>query len=58
MPDAVAEEPGAQYLGSDALEERIAQLEARMKELAGELKFEEAAQVRDRIKGLKAGLKE
>ena len=58
LPDAVAEEPRAQYLGSDALEERIAQLEARMKELARELKFEEAAQVRDRIKGLKAGLKE
>jgi len=45
----VAEEKG-KYLTSDDLEKEVKKLEKEMKSLAKELRFEEAAEVRDRIK--------
>jgi len=38
---------------AEALEQRIAELEARMKEAARRLDFEQAAELRDRVRGLK-----
>ena len=46
--DQVAEEP-LLYLEDKAFEREIAKLEKRMKELASQTKFEEAAELRDRI---------
>jgi excinuclease ABC subunit B len=48
----LAAEDEAPYLTADEIEERIKTLMSRMKEAAGRLDFEEAARLRDQIKGL------
>jgi excinuclease ABC subunit B len=48
---AIAEEEGG-YLTVESIDEMIKDLTERMKEAAGQLEFEEAALLRDRIKGL------
>jgi len=49
----VAREPEEAYGSPEALADRIRELEARMKEAARRLDFEQAAELRDRIKALK-----
>jgi excinuclease ABC subunit B len=44
---------GEYYLGMDRLDESVARMEKEMKELAKELKFEKAAELRDRVRRLK-----
>jgi len=46
--EQAAEEP-LLYLEDKAFEREVAKLEKRMKELASHMKFEEAAEIRDRI---------
>ncbi len=46
--EQAAEEP-LLYLEDKAFEREIAKLEKRMKELASQMKFEDAAELRDRI---------
>jgi excinuclease ABC subunit B len=46
--DRVAEEP-LLYLEDKAFEKEVAALESRMRELAGRMEFEKAADLRDRI---------
>ena len=46
--EVAAEEP-LLYLEDKAFEREVAKLEKRMKELASQMKFEEAAELRDRI---------
>ncbi|MBI4241975.1 MAG: UvrB/UvrC motif-containing protein, partial [Candidatus Rokubacteria bacterium] len=48
----VAREPEEVYASAGALEERVRALEAQMKEAAHRLDFEQAAELRDRIKAL------
>ena len=50
--EEVAEAPSA-YESLDALEKSIAQLESEMVRAAGDLEFEKAAEIRDRIRALK-----
>jgi len=49
----VVREPEETYASPEALEERIRALEAQMKEAARRLDFEQAAELRDRIKALR-----
>ena len=49
----VAAEAEERYESTEALEERIRALEAQMKEAARRLDFEQAAELRDRVKALK-----
>ena len=46
--EQAAEEP-LLYLEDKAFEREVAKLEKRMKELASQMKFEDAAELRDRI---------
>jgi excinuclease ABC subunit B len=50
----VIAEKKSTYLTSDAFDKRIKKLEKRMKEAAKKMEFEEAARLRDEIKGLQA----
>jgi excinuclease ABC subunit B len=54
LPVGVAGELRDEDLLPDELPDRIAQLAAQMQDLAGELRYEEAARVRDRIRVLQA----
>ncbi|MGE5310254.1 MAG: UvrB/UvrC motif-containing protein, partial [Nitrospirota bacterium] len=53
----VAEEKAA-YRSADDLERHIARLEKEMREAAAKLEFEEAAKLRDEIKGFRQELLE
>jgi excinuclease ABC subunit B len=48
----VTAEPEIPYLTAEAFEKRIKKLEKKMKEAAKKMEFEEAARLRDEIKGL------
>jgi excinuclease ABC subunit B len=53
VPKEIAAEDPILYLDDKGFEKEIAKLEKKMKELAGQMKFEEAAQIRDHVQRLR-----